>query len=203
MKKELLSNLSWLLLIALSCLIPVLTVYLDIAVLNNDVAETGVTETLQHLLLFFTTLIFIKKARQSNPNQGLNILIAGFFAVVLIREFDFLFDMIVHGFWKYPALIVTGISIALAMRHRHNLAQGLLDFTNSQLGLLIILGLIILLLFSRTLGTGSLWEAIVPNSEARFLTKTAVQEAIELLGYILIFWAGAINHYRQWRANRS
>lgn len=46
--------------------------------------------------------------------RGLYILVAGFISVMLIRELDTLFDMVWHGFWVYPALAVTFLSIISA-----------------------------------------------------------------------------------------
>ena len=62
----------------------------------------------------------------------------------------------------------------------------------------ISLGLILILIFSRTFGSGHLWEHVM-GDDYTMVYKTVIQEGIELLGYIFVLygsilvWVDALN----------
>jgi hypothetical protein len=51
----------------------------------------------------------------------------------------------------------------------------------------VLIGREVLLFFNRVMGTGWLWERVPPDDNVS-LSKNRVQEALELLDYILIFY---------------
>lgn len=185
-RKLLLRHLIWVLVLALASLVPILAVYLDTVIFGWGVKETGVTESIQHLLLLAITGIFGYKALVKPEQRGFLILCTGFFLVILIRELDAFFDLITHGFWLYPALTVTAVACIWAGLHYLTILEPMLAFFRSQQGMLMVTGLVIVLLFSRVFGTTSLWSAILQD-EASKSVKTIVQEGLELLGYVFIF----------------
>lgn len=104
---------------------------------------------------------------------------------MLIREHDFLFDLIRHGAWVYPALAVTLAALLMALIWRHTVIGPMAAFTRLQGYHQLILGLVVVLVFSRVFGTGSLWRAVMLD-EYQNLYKSVIQEGLELFGYLLI-----------------
>lgn len=173
--------------LALVALLPVATVYLDAIVLQNDLPEAGVTETVQAVLLLVSALLFARKAQRNPEARGFLVLVAGFFLVMLIRELDYYLDVIVHGFWVYPALLVTAAAIGYAVKAKGTTQSPIVAFGHSQQGAIICVGLVIVLIFSRLFGTGSFWAHILQDGYL-LLAKTIVQEGLELLGYGIILF---------------
>jgi len=174
----------------LAALLPIATVYLDIVVLENGLPEVGVTETMQAVLLLASAVLFARKVRRNPKARGFLVLVTGFFLVMFIRELDYYLDMIVHGFWVCPALLVTGIAIAYAVKNGGTTQAPMTAFGYSQQGAIICIGLVIVLVFSRLFGTGSFWELILQDQYVS-LSKTIVQEGLELLGYGIILFGSA------------
>lgn len=85
-------------------------VFIDILVARTDILETSFTEISQEIMLAIIAGLFWLSAHQ--PGQcGVGILIGGFFACMLIREPDGLFDPIRHSFWLWPALLAAGTCV--------------------------------------------------------------------------------------------
>ena len=174
-------------------LLPVLSVYTDVVILGNNVGEISVTEITQETLLLFTAIIFWYGAWKKPNIRGFLVLVAGFFSCLFIREMDAFLDEIWHGFWFWPALIMAMVSIGYARFAAKNTnLKPLIDFINTKPYFLILIGLIILLMLSRTFGSGNLlWHDLLPEGNSS-LVKTVVQEGLELLGYGFIFY-GALD----------
>lgn len=164
-----------------------LALTLDTGLFHDRVSETSVTELSQELLLLGSTGLFWHLSARRPFGRGFYTLVAGFFSCMFIREQDAVFDLISHGFWVYPALLVTAITLTLAAFQRKTILPAMAAATHSVPFTHIMIGLAILLFFSRVLGTGSVWELVLPAPH-HSLVKNMVQEGLELLGYILIFY---------------
>jgi len=179
-----------------------LAVILDVVVIGHGMPEHGITEISQEILLllsfgFFALLIFRRP-----QSRGFSILVAGFFLCMLIRELDFLFDSIQHGFWKYMVSVIVLLSLLLAAIFRRSVVSPMAKATTSVAFHYILIGLVIVLFFSRVFGTGALWEMVLDDVSYTPLIKNSVQEGTELLGYILIAW-GALHYYREQRTRKQ
>ncbi|MDE3270574.1 hypothetical protein [Pseudoalteromonas sp. G4] len=185
-------NLFYILAVIAVCLMVNLSVRLDYYFLKG-IPELSITETLQGLALIFINILFYKAIKISSIGSG-SLLVFGFFTALLIRECDFWFDKISHGFWLYPALISTLSVLYLFSRKRK---QGLREFVNLlKLPAMskVIVGVVVLVIFSRIFGTGSFWREVV--SQDAFVVKTIIQEGLELLCYCFIS-IGAWETYQQ------
>lgn len=111
-----------------------------------------------------------------------------FYAALLVRELDALFDYIWHGFWVYPALSVTLISIALARHYKGSVLNGFAEFCQSKAYIMMACGLVTLLVFSRLFGMGYFWELILHNGYVR-VAKNIAEEGVELIGYGFVLTA--------------
>lgn len=173
-------------------------IWLDIAVFDTQLLEVSFTEITQELLLFACALLFWLSPA-SDGQKGFNNLVAGFFACLLIRELDGLFDPISHSAWCWPFLLIaiTSLTIAFKPANRQDTLRALAAFTRTPAFGTISTGLCVLV-FSRVFGMGALWHLILDDGYAR-LAKTAVEEGIELMTYAM--WLSASVGY--WLQQRS
>ncbi len=146
-----------LLFLAVLAVLPLLTVYLDLKVFDNGIGEISVTEITQESMLLLSALIFLYGAWRKPQARGFLLLGGSFFACLFIRETDQFLDNIRHGFWVYPGSITAAICIALArFRFPGTTLHNLAGFTDSKPYPFILVGLVALLILSRTFGSGSL-----------------------------------------------
>ncbi|MFW6413836.1 MAG: hypothetical protein ACOCZS_00920 [Verrucomicrobiota bacterium] len=195
-KKILLSFLEFLVVSILSLTVPLVLV-IDIKIIGHGLSEYSITEFAQETLLLLTVFLSIFHACRDREKRGFFILVAGFFLTLFVRELDFVFDeLLFHGAWIYPAVGVVLAALILAFCNRHSIIEPLAKFVHTRPYYFIMLGLVIVLAFSRTFGSGNqLWEYVM-GDDYKHLFKTAIQEGLELLGYILIFY-GACMFSRQ------
>lgn len=179
--------------LVLLALLPALTVYIDLKILQNGVGEVSLTEFCQESMLLISSLLFFYGAVRHPDKRGFLLLAGGFFLSMFIREWDYLFDKIQHGFWVYPASL-TALSCILAaiFACRGTTLRPLTGFINSRPYIFILIGLTALLVLSRTFGSGNLlWSKILPPEFSGSL-KTAIQEGLELYGYGLILFGSSL-----------
>ena len=171
-------------------LLPVITVHTDLTVLETTTGEKSITEISQAIFLALTVLIFWRASWHYRNYRGAFVLIAGFFTCAFIRELDAVFDYVWHGFWIVPAIgtAIACIAYATATFGWKTIVNALNNLACVRGMDLLLFGLVTLLVFSRTFGSGSLiWNAIVPEDSA-FTLKSALQEGLELYGYIFILY---------------
>ncbi|PRD14618.1 hypothetical protein [Pantoea coffeiphila] len=163
-------------------------VFIDVVWMSDEVHEASFTEITQELILGVIVFLFIRHARDSVDQQPIRILVAGFFACMLIRELDFLFDKISHGSWFWFALAVTFASLIAALRHPRYLISGLADFMRHPAWGMMVAGMLTILVFSRLFGMNELWRHLMPDGYNRTV-KNMAEEGSELLGYTLCLFA--------------
>lgn len=148
-------------------------------------SEYSITEYTQTGLILFSSLLFAVAAYRRPASRGFLVLVAGFFASMFFRECDAYLDFIVHGFWVYPAVAVAALTIYYASRCKYTVAAPLAAFTETKAFSYIAYGLLTLMIFSRLFGTSSLWQMVMgPDYSNQY--RSAIQEGIELLGYIFV-----------------
>lgn len=155
---------------------------LDLSLSADPLSETALTEMTQEALLAVSAVCFGWLARQFPQQRGFYILVAGFFSTMLIRELDALFDLIRHGFWVYPATLTVLASILTAARFKETTLEAFASFLRTPQSNTIIYGLVIVLVFSRLFGMGTLWHGVM-GSDYLYIVKSVVEEGTELLGY--------------------
>lgn len=163
-------------------------IWLDIAVFKTEILETSFTEIAQEIFLFACALFFWLSP--GTPGQrGFKILVGGFFACLLMRELDGLFDPISHSAWCWPFSVIAIMSCVLAFKsnNRADTFDALAKFAGTPMFGTMATGLSVLV-FSRVFGMGALWHLILNDGYAR-LAKTTVEEGIELISYSM--WLAA------------
>jgi len=166
--------------------------WLDLAVFQTQLLEVSFTEIAQEVMLFVCAALFWT-APGSASERGFKTLAGGFFACLLMRELDGLFDPISHSAWCWPFCAIALICIWKAFKsgRAQNSLEALAAFTRTPMFGSLSTGLGILI-FSRIFGTGALWHIILDEGYAR-LAKTAAEEGIELLTYSM--WLAAVIEY--------
>ncbi len=163
-------------------------IYFDVTV-HQNIVENSFVEFSQEALLMAITAIFTMQAIAKR--QGGLWLVAGFFGCLFLRELDAFFDMIVHGAWKYFALVVIAFVFWQAWHlGKENTIASLATFMKTRAFIFIFIGLLIVLVYSRLFGMGELWHAIMGDNFNRTV-KNVVEEGSELWGYALVFWGTA------------
>ena len=186
--------LSFFVLVLAMLWVPV-AVLLDVEVIGHGMPELSVTEISQEAALLVSSLLMYMLVFKLPTQRGFLLLVAGMLLSMFIRELDYLFDRIRHGFWKYPVTFVVVFTFALAALFRKNVVSAMAEATRSVPFAYILAGLAVVLFFSRVFGTGSFWETILhagAGASAPALVKNAVQEGLELIGYVLILYGSVL-----------
>jgi len=172
-----------------------LVVYLDTSVIGDGMSEQSLTELLHNVCALIAAICFYHGARHHPDKRAFLVLAGTLFAVISIRELDFLFDYIVQGFWLYPALAVLALGVVLARRSPGTFIVPMLAYLTGREATFVYLGFALLIVFTRLFGTGDLWEGIMKDGyDPR--VKAAIQEGLELLSYMLIAYGSVMS----WRA---
>lgn len=161
-----------------------LMIQLDVR-LGNGISESSFTELSQLVCLAIAGFCFARIAHYRPDLKHALALACGLFAVMFIRENDNTLDVIVHGFWKYPALLVAMAAIIYALSAKKQIVSQMAVLANSQGVNLVVASIILLVVFSRLFGMSSLWQAIMTEGYVR-LAKSIAEEGTELLCYALI-----------------
>ncbi|KAB0320274.1 hypothetical protein F6W79_08855 [Vibrio diabolicus] len=178
------SSLSALMIVAISILVN-LSLRLDYVVLGSNLGELSITETLQLVMLAIASWSFFSLSKQQPQLKHAAILIAGFFAVLIIRETDYWTDMIRHGSWVFPALAVTALACAKAYQGGKGTMNEMATILTVPHMKLLIGAVMLLLVFSRLYGMGSFWQQVMDENYIRDV-KNISEEGMELLCYCLI-----------------
>jgi len=165
----------------------VFIVAMDSTLAEQGRSEYSMTEYAQELCIFVAAILFGLASRYDTRARGFFVLVMGLFATMLIRESDALFDNIQHGFWIYPALFVSIVTIFYARKCKGTVKKPMLDYMDTKSFAYITLGLIIILIFSRIFGSGFLWREIMGDDYST-VYKSVMQEGIELLGYVFVLY---------------
>jgi len=174
---------------------------IDYFFLENNLSEQSLTEIFQQLLLLASVAIFSWSAYKEQESRTFFILVAGFFGCMLLRELDYYFDMIVHGFWFYPTILLASSVIIYSIKNDEFLLRSVRSFGQSKAYFNILIGLVIIMIFSRLFGSGTLWKDVM-NEDYHHIYKTIIQEGLELFGYLFLF-IGSFYQLQEIKNNQS
>lgn len=162
-------------------------------------SEFSTIEIIQLLILLTCGVLMGWVARQSQTQRPLAILFGGLALVFLIRELHYFFDQyIIDNLWQVLAGISGALLIAYCYRHLKRLNIALARIWPSPGLTLIFAGAVILFAYSMLVGHEPLWQAMLGDAYARII-KLAVEEFIELIGYLL-WLIGTIEYVYQSKA---
>lgn len=161
-------------------------------------SEYSPVEILQSLFLLVCGLIMAQVAERHASQRPLAIPFGGLALAYLIRENDYFLDRyIATNFWPVLIAVAGALVIAYGWRQRRRLNIALARLWPSPALTLMFAGALVLFVFVRLIGQEVLWQAILGDSYQR-IVKLAVEEFVELLGYML-WLAGAAEYWFQVR----
>ena len=162
-------------------------------------SEFSVVEIVQLLLLLVCGTMMGWVAQHSNTQRPLAILFGGLVLIFLVRELHYFFDQyIIDNLWQVLVGISGALLIAYCYRHLKRLSIALARIWPSPGLTLIFAGAVILFAYSILVGHEPLWQAMLGDAYARII-KLAVEEFIELIGYLL-WLIGTIEYVYQSKA---
>jgi len=162
-------------------------------------SEFSPIEIIQAIILGACGAIMWWVARYCPTQRPVAILFGGMALAFLIRELDYFLDRFVaDNFWQVVTAIVGALVIAYTYRHRKRLQIALARIWPSPGLTFLFAGAVILFAFVRFVGHEPLWMSIL-GDDYRRITKLAVEEFIELIGYFL-WMTGTIEYAFQARA---
>lgn len=163
---------------------------------SKPFSETGPTELVQTGLLFLCTLRLFMESRRRPDMRNALILAGGLTGCMLIREQDYFLDMLVHGFWKWPAICLAAVCLlCTAVRLRETISS-LARFIRWRYFPMFLTGIVIVLAYSRLFGMSMLWKPLLPEDSWR-TAKNAIEESSELLGYTLMLISACLLRFEK------
>jgi len=162
------------------------SIFVDATILHNNLSERSISQFLQSIFILLSSAIFALGAVRYPFKRGYLTLVATLFGCMFIRENDAVFDLIRHGFWVVPVICVLIAGGWYIARNRSTVMDPFLCHLEGRHSTLVYTGFLIVVVFSRLFGTGSLWDAVMGN-DYNTSYKSIIQEGVELLGYVLIF----------------
>lgn len=182
----------------------------DVRVYRN-VVENGWVETAQMTLCGLAGLMAAVAAFRGGRGFGrMPLLLALLFFAMFFRELDAVFDkLLFHGAWQCFSIPLGVAFLWQVIRHFRDVCDDANALLATPTGRHLEIGFLTLLVFSRVLGMKALWkhifdiplwtDAVAPlydaaghlPSEIDILrhVKNAVEEGVELYGYMLLFFA--------------
>jgi len=148
-------------------------------------SEISYIEFTQEILLLFIAILFWKTGTRTHPNRSFALLMSGFPALALCREFDFLCPSIFKGCWEISALMVVLSFGYLVYRYKDNFICDAAEFIKRPEFGILLCGFLTVFVFSRLFGCRILWESVMAGSYMRCI-KNIAEEGLELLGYLFI-----------------
>lgn len=161
-------------------------------------SEYSPLEIVQPLILLICGLLMGWVALHVSAQRPLAIGFGGLALAFMIRELDYFLDRYVaDNFWQLLIAIIAALVIVYTYRHRRRVTIALARVWPSPGLALLFAGAVILFAFVRLVGHEPLWQSLLADDYRR-LVKLAVEEFIELIGYLL-WLVGSIEYTYQAR----
>ena len=184
--KDFISVILRLFLYALVFLADYFIIYADI--LKRSVKEDSAIEIAQESYLFIIVVILIVQSFKIPKYKNLSYILALFFAMHLVREFDLFLDMVFDGLWQIIAFSMLGLAVLLFVKNKQIIIQQIGALKNDISTGLFLIGLTLLHVFSRLWGKSDNWKTLLEDNYRRVF-KDLAEEGIELVSYSILLIA--------------
>ncbi|GGN23964.1 MULTISPECIES: hypothetical protein [Marinomonas] len=152
-------------------------------------SESSLTEHMQDFMSFFSCMLFLYAARLDAKLNIAATLLGALLAMMFVRESDSLLDMYVFdGAWQCIVGLIFVCVLVFLWGRFSSIYASLKDYSQQPSFGTFLAGFVTIVVFSRLLGRGSYWQAIMGDSYIR-IVKNIVEEGVETLGYTLILIA--------------
>jgi hypothetical protein len=164
--------------------------------------ESGPVEAVHMLLLAGSVVFFARAAAVDNPCASAFTLAWCAALLGLVRESDgYLDHAFFKGAYKLPAALIGVATLVWIWRARRNLRGAIAHWTTTPSFFFAAVGGFVVLVYAQIVGQKEFWQAIMGPGYARPV-KDAVEELMELLGYLLIFF-GSLEAYSSARCSAA
>lgn len=161
---------------------------IEVDMLKQSVREGSFTECSQEILVFLTAVVAAVVGFMKPRIRALAYVFSAIALVSLIREMDaFLESNLFDNAWQLFAIIVILPTLWFAYKNLSKLINQFYDISITFSFGLILVGAIILHVFSRLFGRASVWKALMTEEKYIRAVKDTAEEGTELLGYAIIF----------------
>lgn len=161
-------------------------IYLDI--LNRKVKEDSAIEIAQESYLFLISVLLLYQAFKTAKYKSLTLVLALFFSMHFVREFDFFLDKIFDGLWQVLAFSMLAIALYIFVKSRKLIIDQIGKIQDNISTGLFLIGLTLLHVFSRLWGKSDNWKTLLQEKYMRVF-KDLAEEGIELVAYSILFIA--------------
>lgn len=152
-------------------------------------SETSITERLHDLYAFLSCLLFLSVAYINQQYRPAAILVAALMGMLFIRELDAVLDeQVFDGAWQTIVCIIIAATAFYLYRLQLPIKQSLLDYARTNSAGIFFSGLMVLIVFSRLIGRGAFWQAVMGENYIR-VVKNIAEEGTEVMGYMLLLIA--------------
>ena len=157
-------------------------------ILERSVKEDSAIEIAQESYLFIIVVILIVQSFKIPKYKNLSYILALFFAMHLVREFDLFLDMVFDGLWQIIAFSMLGLAVLLFVKNKQIIIQQIGALKNDISTGLFLIGLTLLHVFSRLWGKSDNWKTLLEDNYRRVF-KDLAEEGIELESYSILLIA--------------
>ncbi len=157
-------------------------------ILERSVKEDSAIEIAQESYLFIIVVILIVQSFKIPKYKNLSYILALFFAMHLVREFDLFLDMVFDGLWQIIAFSMLGLAVLLFVKNKQIIIQQIGALKNDISTGLFLLGLTLLHVLSRLWGKSDNWKTLLEDNYRRVF-KDLAEEGIELVSYSILLIA--------------
>ena len=153
--------------------------------------ERSWTQYSQVVFLVLSGLCFAYGAYVNRARFVPAALLTGMAMLGAVRELDYDFDRVVHGFWKVPAAVVAAVTLGCVWKRRHTLFDAFAHEVKMAYWGVLCAGFGMVFIFSRLFGMRRNWETLLDRGPLTTNVRRLAEEGTELAGYTLIFLAAA------------
>ncbi|MCQ2966622.1 MAG: hypothetical protein MJ250_07815 [Alphaproteobacteria bacterium] len=169
---------------------------------QNLFDEHQIIENLQILFLILSTLIFFFLGYKFPKNFELSTLLGSFTLIAIVRELDAYFDDLIPliGWkfgWIFPSFVF-GYIIKYPKQFRRSLSKFFKSFSYN----LMMTAIILIIPIAQAIGHKNFIMAILGTYSEISTVRRMIEEAIELEGYILIFFASIEYYFSQIKSKK-
>ena len=161
---------------------------------STNFGEASLTEYAQEFLLLLIIAISVYSILKYRLYRTIHLSLAAVAAVSLIREFNnFAYTYLFPYAWQVGVLLVLIPFLIFLYQNFRQAKQEFISVNNSYAFAILLMGLLVLHVFSRLYGLHLIWENLM-GEQFLYAVVRASEESIELLGYS-IFFIGVVEFY--------
>ncbi|GAB3485310.1 hypothetical protein [Marinomonas epiphytica] len=152
-------------------------------------SEHSMTEYLQSSLLFVGFIMFYYASKLNDELKVAMKLVTALLAMMFVREFDAVLDTYMFdGAWQGLVLLIIASTLISLRGEFKQIYASLKAYSLQPSFGSLLTGMLVVLAFSRLLGRGVFWQAVMGDNYVR-VVKNIVEEGVETLGYTLVLIA--------------